>query len=156
MEHQLHYRLKVRSYNLDSFGHVNNAVYLNYLEEARGDYLEQLGLSFTLFHQWQAFAIVVSAEIAYKSPAKFSEILDIRGAFSAIKRSSFTINYEIYNETTAKLCAVAKMTFAFVDGNGRVIAMPQAFREKTGDGGVDPSKNNHRRNSSKNREEENV
>lgn len=130
MEHTLHYRLKVRSYDLDSFGHVNNAVYLNYLEEARCDYLEQLGLSFNSFHEWKAYAFVVSAEIAYKSPAKFNDVLDIRGVFSDVKRSSFTINYELMNKTTAKLCAVAKMSFAFVDANGKVIAMPEPFREK--------------------------
>jgi YbgC/YbaW family acyl-CoA thioester hydrolase len=130
MEYALHYRLKVRSYDLDSYGHVNNAVYLNYLEEARCDYLEQLGLSFSNFHEWKTFAIVVSAEIVYKSPAKFNDVLDIRGAFSDIKRSSFTINYELINETAAKLCAVAKMCFAFVDANGKVIAMPIPFREK--------------------------
>ena len=36
-------RLNVRSYELISFGHVNNATYLNYLEYARGDYLRQRG-----------------------------------------------------------------------------------------------------------------
>ena len=32
--------LQVRSYELDFYGHVNNAIYLNYLEYARGNYLE--------------------------------------------------------------------------------------------------------------------
>lgn len=125
-----HYKLRVRSYNLDSFGHVNNAVYFNYLEEARCDYLEQLGVSFTDFHRLQAFAFVIGAEIAYKSPAKFNDLLDIRGQFRDIRRSSFGTHYEIFNETTGKLCAVAKMSFAFVNNEGKVIAMPALFRDK--------------------------
>ena len=41
--------IKVRSYELDSFGHVNNANFLNYLEAARGNFLEEYGLSFKHF-----------------------------------------------------------------------------------------------------------
>ena len=95
MHYPFEHRIKVRSHDLDSFGHVNNAVYFNYLEEARCEYLEQRGLSFNNFHEWQAFAFVVSAEIRYKAPAKYGDILNIRGAFSSMRRTSFAINYEI-------------------------------------------------------------
>ena len=130
MEHPYHHRIKVRSYDLDSFGHVNNAVYFNYLEEARGEYLEQRGLSFNDFHEWRAYAFIISAEIHYKSPAKFGDILDIRGAITKMKRSSFCIDYEIFNETTNKVCAVAAMSLAFVDEHEKLISIPEIFRQK--------------------------
>ena len=38
--------LKVRSYECDSYSHVNNAVYLNYLETARMDFLNQIGFPY--------------------------------------------------------------------------------------------------------------
>ncbi|MBN1482429.1 acyl-CoA thioesterase [candidate division KSB1 bacterium] len=115
---------------MDSFGHVNNAVYFNYLEEARCEYLEQRGLSFNSFHEWGAFAFVVAAEIRYKSPAKYGHILNIRGAFSVMRRTSFALNYEIFNETSGRVCALANMTFGFVDRNEKIIAIPKDFREK--------------------------
>lgn len=130
MQYPFHYHLKVRSYDLDSFGHVNNAVYLNYLEEARCDYLEQCGLSFNSFHQLGALAIVVGVEIRYKRPARFAEMLDIRGGFSNVKRTSFCINYEIYNETIGLTCAIANMDFAFVNFDGKIIAIPDQFRDQ--------------------------
>lgn len=129
MSKPLIHRIKVRSHDLDSFGHVNNAVYFNYLEEARCEYLEQRGLSFNSFAEWKAFAFVVGAEIRYKSPAKFGDVLEIRGVISSMKKSTFAIDYELYNQTSQKLGAIAKMTFAFVDEKGKVIAMPQPFRK---------------------------
>ncbi len=130
MARSLHYRLRVRSYDLDSFGHVNNAVYLHYLEEARCDYLEQLGLSFSLFHELKTYAVVVRAAIDFKSPARYNDLLDIRGEFRDVRRTSFSTFYEITNETTGRLCAVAEMRFAFVDAEGRLTAVPEVFRRK--------------------------
>ena len=123
------HKIKVRSHDLDSFGHVNNAVYFNYLEEARCEYLEQRGLSFNSFSEWRAYAFVVDADIKYKSPAKFGDVLEIRGDISGMKRSTFAIDYEIFNKTTQKVGAIAKMSFAFVNENEQIIPMPAAFRE---------------------------
>ena len=36
----------VRSYELDAYNHVNNAVYLNYLEYARMEYLRRIGFDY--------------------------------------------------------------------------------------------------------------
>jgi len=130
MDYPFHHRIKVRSHDLDSFGHVNNAVYLQYLEEARCEYMEARGLSFNSFHEWQAFAFVVSVEIRYKSPAKYGHVLDIRGAFSRMRRTSFSIEYEIYNDTTDRICALATMSFGFVNGEEKIIPIPDEFREK--------------------------
>ena len=38
--------LKVRTYECDGYNHVNNAVYLNYLETGRMDYLMQIGFKY--------------------------------------------------------------------------------------------------------------
>ncbi|RPI03558.1 MAG: hypothetical protein EHM72_01235, partial [Calditrichaeota bacterium] len=73
---------------------------------------------------------VVGVEIRYKRPAKFAELLDIRGGFSEVKRTSFRINYEIFNETVGSTCAFATMDFAFVNFDGKIIAIPAPFRDQ--------------------------
>ena len=130
MKYPFVHQIKVRSHDLDSFGHVNNAVYFNYLEEARCEYLEQRGLSFNSFTEWKAFSFVVGSQIKYKSPAKFGDVLEIRGVISDMKRSKFLMDYEIFNQTKQKLGAVASMSFAFVDENEKIIPIPAEFREK--------------------------
>ncbi len=119
---------RVRSYELDSFGHVNNAAYLNYLEFARGEYLLQRGLSFADFHRWNALPFAVSAQIQFKSPARVHDFLDIEGSVVEWKRASFSLHYKVTNRTSGKVAALAQMTFAFVDKEGKLVPIPEEFR----------------------------
>ncbi len=119
---------RVRSYELDSFGHVNNAAYLNYLEYARGEYLLQRGLSFADFDRWNAMPFVVSAKIQFKSPAKVHDFLEIEGTIIHWKRASFSLHYKVTNRTSGKLTAIAEMAFAFVDKEGKLVPIPEEFR----------------------------
>lgn len=119
---------RVRSYELDSFGHVNNAVYLNYLEFARMEYLLQNGLSFTDFTKWDRIPYVTKAEIEYKSSARVHDVLEIRGTISQWKRVSFAIHYEIFNTTTQKISAIADMKFVFVNKSEKMMPIPDEFK----------------------------
>ncbi len=120
---------KVRSYELDSFGHVNNAVYFNYLEYARMEYLLQRGLSFTDFAKWDRIPYVTRAEIQYKSSARVHDVLEIRGTISQWKRVSFVIQYEILNRTTQKIAATADMKFVFVNKSEKMMPIPNEFKK---------------------------
>ena len=72
-EHE--FRFTVRGYEMDSFGHVNNAVYLNYFEQARWDILRSLDL-FDYFAQNGLILVVAEASIRYSREAKvFDELV---------------------------------------------------------------------------------
>jgi acyl-CoA thioester hydrolase len=121
-------KLTVRSYELDSYGHVNNAIYLNYLEFARGEYLLKNGLSLSDFSEWNAFPRVITAQIDYKSPAFAENVLRIEGHLSHWKRTRATLSYRIFNETTDTLCAEAETVMAFVNSKGRPVPIPDGFK----------------------------
>jgi len=127
---------QVRSYEADSFGHANNAVFLNYLEYARGQYLLQKGLSFNDFHRWGKFPYVVNVKIAYKSPARIDDVLEIRGWISNVRRTRFALSYQVYNKTTNRISAVAEVTMAFVNQDKRPVAIPREFIAAFGIGGT--------------------
>lgn len=118
--------LKVKSYELDSFGHVNNAVYLQYLEAARCDYMQQVGIQFSDFHTHKAYSIVAEAQIKYIKPLFCDDDITILGWFSNWGRVSFVLNYEIYREET--LVSTAQLKFAFINDNGRIIPIPDFFK----------------------------
>lgn len=58
--------MKVRDYEVDAEGIVNNAVYLHYLEHTRHEFCEMAGLSFRNMHLNGVDPVIVRAEIDYK------------------------------------------------------------------------------------------
>ncbi|MDZ7393475.1 MAG: acyl-CoA thioesterase [candidate division KSB1 bacterium] len=122
-------RLKVRSYELDSFGHVNNANFLHYLEVARGEFMALKGMGFVDFQRWQARPLVVRAWIHFHTPALADDQLRIEGRISSWGRARFTLSYLIYNESRGRLCAEAETVMAFVNPQGKPVPVPEAFRK---------------------------
>ncbi|MBN2088742.1 acyl-CoA thioesterase [candidate division KSB1 bacterium] len=130
MSEPLTIRFRVRSYELDSFGHVNNAVYLNYLELARGEFLRQRGLSFTDFHRWKVYPYVIRINIEYKSSSNYDDELEISGKITNQTFTSFTLEKEIFNLTTNKMTAKAEVVLAFVNEKQRPTRIPEEFKQK--------------------------
>ena len=107
-------RIKVRGYHCDYYGHVNNARYLEMLEEARWSLLEQgLGLDY-----WQKRGmgfVVAAVTINYRRPAGPGTILDIHSGFKHLGGKSGIIHQEVVDTATGKAVADADITFVVVD-----------------------------------------
>lgn len=120
----------VASYELDSFGHVNNAVFMNYLEKARGDFLAAKGLHFDEFFKWRRFPLVVRANLEFKSPAKAGDKLHIKGWVTKHTATSVTFQYEVVNNADQRLVLNAETFHVFVDDNNRPTRIPPPFVEQ--------------------------
>lgn len=120
--------VKVRSFELDSFGHVNNAVYLQYLEFARCEYLEQVGLSFNDFDDWKRHPVVVHTSLDYRQAAQFGDTLLVKGGVSEWGRLRWTMRYRVTNAKTGAVVMDAKQIFVFLDENGQPVPVPNRFR----------------------------
>ena len=108
--------LTVRTYECDSYGHVNNANYLNYLEVARYQFLKDVDFDYPAMIKAGYGIYVAKVEIDYKKPAVADDDLFIKtrpikkGAVSGIMAQ------EIWRGDD--LLATAKVTWAFVDSKG--------------------------------------
>jgi acyl-CoA thioester hydrolase len=111
---RLQSRLRVRSCDVDSFGHVNNAVYLRYCEAARNDYLLDRGLTFADFTRWEAFPALVAARLEYRLPARTDDELIVYGTLKARGRTRFDIDHEIVRAGDEVLICAAQLEFAFL------------------------------------------
>jgi len=69
--------LEVRGYELDSFNHVNNAVYLNYFEHARWQIVKETGI-LSFFHTTGNFLVVIETNVKYLREVKLFDALDIK------------------------------------------------------------------------------
>jgi len=121
---------KVMSYELDSWGHVNNAIYLNYLEKARNDFMTQKGLNFKKFSEWEVFPVLSRSIIEYKKPAFADDELIINGHISNYTAASFTLQYSITKKDTNIIIAEAETFHVFVNKKNRPTRIPEEFMEK--------------------------
>ena len=70
-------KLTVRSYELDSYNHVNNAVYLQYLEFARMEFLRAIGFDYPGLYEVGYFLFVTHIDIRYRFSARLFDELSI-------------------------------------------------------------------------------
>ena len=108
----------VREYEIDSQGVLNNAVYLNFLEESRNLYLKAHGFSYFALVQQGVHLMVSDVEIRFK--------LSLRSGDSALIRVSarrsgakYVFDQEILRGSDKKLCAKAQTSIICVI-NGKV------------------------------------
>lgn len=120
--------LKVRSYELDSQGHVNYAVYLNYLEYARVSVLEQVGLRFDDYIKRGMYIVIVEVKMKYLAPATLGDELEITLEGKEIGRTSATFKQEIFNKKTGKKVLDAELAGVFINKEGKPIPIDEAFR----------------------------
>ncbi len=120
--------IKVRSYELDSQGHVNYAIYLNYCEHSRVQALEQVGLPFDEFHRRGKYIVIVEANCKYIAPAFLNDELEITLEGVKAGKTSGTFKQEIYNKKTGQKIFEATMVGVFINKKGRPIKMDEDFR----------------------------
>jgi len=86
--------LSVRGYHLDVYGHVNNARYLEFLEEARWRFFAERGVIDALTGNELAM-VVVNININYRRAALIHEELKIVTQVTKVGNKSFIIRQEI-------------------------------------------------------------
>jgi YbgC/YbaW family acyl-CoA thioester hydrolase len=121
--------LKVRSYELDAQGHVNYAVYLNYLEFARVAALEQAGLRFDDYIKRGIYIVIVEVKIKYLAPATLGDELEITLEGLRLGRTSATFKQEIFNIKTGKKIVEAELAGVFINKEGKPIPIEEDFRQ---------------------------
>jgi acyl-CoA thioester hydrolase len=124
-------RLTIRWGDMDAMGHVNNAVYFRYLEQARVDWLASRGF----LHEAQVTGpVVVNARCSFIRQLKFPGELEIRTYAGAPGRSSFETMQEIFRvDQPDILCAEGGAKVVWVDyALGKSVTMPDALRELIG------------------------
>lgn len=120
--------LTVRTYELDSFGHVNNSVYFQYLEAARAEYLRQLGISFDDFARVGVQLVITEAFLRYLSPARYGDEIEVAGTFSEVGAARLTISYRLTERRSGRLLAEGWTRGAFYDPQrGRPTRAPEPF-----------------------------
>lgn len=110
---------KVRDYECDLQGIVNNSVYQNYLEHARHEFLLSKGVHFAQLAKQGINLIVTRIELDYKKPLRSGDTFCV--ALSVKPRGALRGYFEqaIFVGTTQQLAAKALVTWAAMDNQGK-------------------------------------
>jgi len=119
MEYPFEIEMKVRDYECDLQGIVNNSVYQNYLEHARHEFLTAHQVSFSELHTKGLDVVVARVDIAYKTPLrpgdKFIVRLNVRK-----EGYKYVFHQQIVRKEDEKLCIKARVDTVVID-NGKLI-----------------------------------
>jgi acyl-CoA thioester hydrolase len=112
---------KVRDYECDIQGIVNNTNYQHYLEHARHEFLLSKGISFLHLHEKGIDLIVTKVEIDYKYPLKSGDFFIVRINMKREGNVRFVFFQDIIRLQDRKLIAMAKVT-GIVTKKGRPVS----------------------------------
>jgi len=122
--------IKVRGYHLDVYQHVNNARYLEFLEEARWEWLEEVEAFHWLQEQKLAF-VVVNININYRRPAVLGDVLTIDSEITQLNGKSGIIVQRVLLAGQETVVADAALTFVCIDlRTQKAVALEGELRER--------------------------
>ena len=113
--------MMVRDYECDIQGIVNNAVYQNYLEHARHEYLHRVGINFTQLHDDGIDPVVIRIEMDYKVSLKPRDTFIVKVDVHRQGRLRFVFDQAIFRKADGKLVLEAQV-YTVLTRNGRPIA----------------------------------
>ncbi len=118
---------KVRNHQIDSYGHVNNASYLLYLEDARSDFFEYMGYSLGKLKEMDIYVFITEIKIKYIKPAFLDDIITVTGNFINIGKVRATWLQRIFKNDVKIVEAFVQG--AFLNGNGKIIKIPEFIKQ---------------------------
>ncbi len=121
--------LVVRSYELDSYNHVNNANYLNYLEYGRMEFLRAIGFDYNALVEAGFYLYVTRIDIRYRASAKLFDELSVEVEPSKLGKLSGAFRQVIRNQR-GEVCVEADVSWGCVDRNGKPAKIPDKFMVK--------------------------
>jgi acyl-CoA thioester hydrolase len=115
--HQLEF--KVRDYECDLQGVVNNGVYQNYLEHARHEFLQSQGINFAEVTAAGINLVVTRAELEYKNSLVSNDLFVVRSLIRQISRVRFEFQQDIFRLPEETLMLAARITGTSLNQQGR-------------------------------------
>lgn len=119
--------LRVRFYELDPYGHVNHATYLQYFEAARVKWLADMGQGLDLLQESGCNLVVTAVACRFITPALLNEQITIETGLIASRRVS--AQWAQVAHRGDELIAAQRINFATVNQTGRPIRMPAELAE---------------------------
>ena len=124
------YRHTVQYYETDKMGITHHSNYVRWMEEARVDFLAQLGFPYDKLEEMGIISPVISIDCRYKLPTRFAQTITIVVEILEFKGVRLKLRYRMRNEAGEPVCE-ATSEHCFVNTEGRPIRIQKDYPEFT-------------------------
>ena len=121
----MEYLRHVHYHETDQMGVVHHSNYVKWMEEARIEFLNKVGISYKMMEMEGIIYPVVSINVNYKSPAHFDDDILIKLWVKRYNGSKIEFNYEMYNQDNVLVCSAESM-HCFIKDN-KVITLRRDY-----------------------------
>ena len=123
------YRRRVQYYETDMMGITHHANYLHFMEEARIDFMNQLGFPYARMEAMDVFSPVKALSVDYRQPCTFDDELEIAVTGKSFNEVVLVIGYEMTNTKTGGTVCAATSEHCFLNREGHFVRLRRALPE---------------------------
>ena len=120
------YKHKVHYYETDKMGIVHHSNYIRWMEEARVDFLDEIGWSYAQLESVGLVSPVLSLDVEYKHSTYFGDVVSIEVVILELKMSKMKVGYRMMNEDGVIVCE-AESSHGFLLSTGRPAILKRDF-----------------------------
>lgn len=118
---------KVKYYETDKMGITHHSNYIRWMEEARVDFLDQIGYGYAKLESDGIISPVIGVECEYKKSTTFDDEVCIRPEIESFNGVKLIIRYTMTNCNTGDLVLKGKSMHCFLSKEGRPVSLRREF-----------------------------
>lgn len=122
------YQHKVHYYETDRMGITHHSNYVRWMEEARIDFLEQIGWKYEKLEEMGIISPVTDIECKYRVTTTFADLISIRVSVEEFKGVKLKLKYEMKNQNDILVCE-GHSEHCFVDRAGKILRLQKEYPE---------------------------
>lgn len=109
------YEVLIREFHLDTYGHVNNAVYVQLYEEARWDFITANGMGLDYLKEHKVGPVILDLKVRFKRELNNRELIKIVSQTSEIVNSKIMVLKQYMVKPDGKVASEAEFTVGYFD-----------------------------------------
>ncbi len=121
------YTHKAQYYETDQMGIIHHSNYIRWMEEARMNYLSEIGFPMEKIEAWGIVSPVVDVSCKYKKSCLLNEVIGIHIMVQEYNGVKLVLKYEMYEKQSGELRAVGTSTHCFTDREGRIVSLKKRY-----------------------------
>ena len=123
------YEHKVQYYETDKMGITHHSNYIRWMEEARIDFLEQIGFSYDKLEKDGIISPVIAVECDYRMSTTFGDNIEIQVEIEEFKGVKLVIKYTMKNANTNEIVLIGRTKHCFLNKDNKPIILKKDFPE---------------------------